>query len=66
MAGGVEERLDHLRRLSSIETGGIVPIPTGDRTLDRAGGERLGPPLRHHRIGAARHGIPYQLRQPNG
>jgi hypothetical protein len=63
---GVEERVDHLRRLSGIETGGVVPMPTGDRTLNRAGGERLGPPLRHHRINTARHRIPYQLRQPSG
>ena len=63
---GVEERLDHLRRLSGIETGGVVAIPTGDRTLDGAGGERLGPPLRHHRIHTARHRIPHQLRQASG
>jgi hypothetical protein len=61
-SGGVAERLDHLRSFSGIETGGVVAIPTGDRTLDGAGGERLGPPLRHHRIHTARHRIPHQLR----
>jgi hypothetical protein len=25
---GVKERLDHLRRLSGVETGGVVPTPT--------------------------------------
>ena len=37
---------------------------SGDRALDGAGGERLGPPLGDHRVGAAGDRVPHQLRQP--
>jgi hypothetical protein len=44
------------------KTGGAIPMPTRHSTLNRAGGERLRPPLRHHRIHTPLHRIPDQLR----
>ncbi|MFC5041848.1 hypothetical protein [Ornithinimicrobium kibberense] len=59
----MEVGLDDLGGLGGVEPGGLVAVPLGDGTLDRAGGERLGPPLGHDRVHAPLDRVPHELRE---
>src|SRR3954469_17829101 len=58
--GGVEVRLEHLRRLCRVEPCRLVPCATGHRTADGPGGERLRPSLGGHRVRTTVDRIPHE------
>lgn len=63
---GMQETLQHLRRLRGVEPGGAVLPSTVDRAGDRAGGERLRPLLRDLRVNATGDRVPHEFRHAGG
>ena len=62
-AAACKIRLDHLRRLGGVEAGRVIGLTARDGALHCAGGERLRPTLRDHRIHTSGDRIPDQFRQ---
>ena len=60
----MEVALEDLGRLRCVEAGGVVTGAAGDRALDGAGGEGLGPPLGDLGFHTAGDRVPDQLVGP--